>query len=162
MQRLKVIQPEIKLVGIQVRTNNKAEADPAHAKITPTVLQYYREQLSELIHHRMNPGTTFCVYTEYASDFTGEYTYFIGEEVETFRNIHETMDKLIIPEQTYTKFTTEPGPMPMVVIEAWKQIWQMGEKDFGGERRYVADFEIYDDRAHDESQTALDIYIGIK
>lgn len=162
MQRFKVIQPEIKLVGIQVRTNNKAESDPAHAKITPTVLQYYREKLSDLMHHRVNPGTTYCVYTEYAGDFTGEYTYFIGEAVESFRNLHKSLEKIVIPEQTYTKFTTEPGPMPMVVIEAWKQIWQMGEADFGGERRYLADFEVYDDRAQDQSKAALDIYIGIK
>lgn len=161
MQRAKIIYPEIKLVGIQVRTNNKAEQDPAHAKITPTVLQYDREGLSELIHHRVNPGVTFCVYTDYASDFTGEYTYFVGEAVESFRNIHKSLDKLIIPEQTYTKFTTDPGPMPMVVIEAWKQIWQMTEADFGGERRYLADFEVYDARAKDQLQTTLDIFIGI-
>lgn len=162
MQRLKVTRPEFKLTGIKIRTNNKAEADPAHAKITPTVLQYYRENLAELMHHRKNPGTTYCVYTEYASDFSGEYTYFIGEEVDSFRHVHASLDKLIIPEQTYTKFTTEPGPMPMVVIEAWKQIWQMGEADFGGERRYLADFEVYDNRAVDQLKTTLDIYIGLK
>lgn len=162
MQRSKVIQPEIKLVGIKIRTHNKNEQDPAHAKIAPTALQYYREGLAELIHHRANPGTTYCVYTDYASDFTGEYTFFIGEAVDSFRNIRSDMDKLIIPEQTYTKFTTEPGPMPMVVIEAWKQIWQMKEEDFSGERAYIADFEVYDDRATNNTQTVLDIFIGVK
>ena len=39
---------------------------------------------------------------------------------------------------------------------------EMSSNDFGGERTYVADFEIYDQRAVDPANTSLDIYIGIK
>jgi len=37
----------------------------------------------------------------------------------------------------------------------------MSEKDFEGKRKYIADFEIYDERAQDLNQATLDIYIGI-
>ncbi len=51
--------------------------------------------------------------------------------------------------------------MPQVVREAWFKIWQMHENDFGGKRRYLADFEVYDERASDHQNVVLDIFIGI-
>jgi predicted transcriptional regulator YdeE len=47
-------------------------------------------------------------------------------------------------------------------MNAWQQIWKMSSDDFGGDRAYIADFEVYDQRARDPSNTSLDIYIGIK
>lgn len=38
----------------------------------------------------------------------------------------------------------------------------MSANDLGGERVYIADFEIYDQRAADPSNAIADIYIGIK
>lgn len=52
--------------------------------------------------------------------------------------------------------------MPEVVISAWQKIWAMNENDFGGKRKYVADFEIYDQRASDPNNTIIDICIGIE
>jgi predicted transcriptional regulator YdeE len=37
----------------------------------------------------------------------------------------------------------------------------MDSVDFGGRRKYIADFEVYDDRAVDPENAAVDIYIGI-
>ena len=37
-----------------------------------------------------------------------------------------------------------------------------GRWTMGGERSYIADFELYDERSHDYSNAVLDIYIGIK
>jgi predicted transcriptional regulator YdeE len=90
------------------------------------------------------------------------YTYFIGEEVNSFDDIPNGMQKIIIPAATYQKFTTPNGKMPDVVITAWQQIWKMTPDDFEGKRAYQADFEVYDERARDPSNTSLDIYIGIK
>jgi predicted transcriptional regulator YdeE len=47
------------------------------------------------------------------------------------------------------------------VIDAWQQIWKMTTADFGGKRAYRADFEVYDERARDPTNTSLDIYVGI-
>lgn len=69
---------------------------------------------------------------------------------------------LTIPKSNYQKFTTEPGKMPDVVISAWQKIWAMKEDDFGGKRKYIADFEVYDQRASDPNNTVIDIYIGIE
>lgn len=152
---------EIILVGIKTRTSLQQEMNPATAKIGAFIQQYYQQQIPEQISHRSTPGTLYCVYTEYESDYLGEYTYFIGERVNTL-DANQTLATLVIPAQTYAKFTTAPGEMPQVVIESWQNIWKMSPQDLGGKRRYHADFEIYDERARDPKQTVLDLYIGIE
>lgn len=59
-------------------------------------------------------------------------------------------------------FTSNPGPMPAVCIDLWQKIWTLNPAQLGGERQYLADFELYDKRASDPQNTVLDIYIGIK
>lgn len=162
MKKEKTALAQIKPVGITAKTNNTNEANPSIAKISPTVQQYFQGSLSAKILHRKNPGVTFCIYTEYESDFTGDYTFLIGEEVESFDNLPEGFKALTIDPQSYTKFTTDPGTMPKVVIEAWQNIWQMTADDLGGQRRYHADFERYDERAANPENAVADIYIGIK
>lgn len=155
---------EIRLVGISCRTNNDHifESDPSTNKIAATVQKYFHEVLAKKILRRKKPGTTYCAYTDYESDFTGDYTFFIGEEVESFENVPAELGTLSIAAQNYAKFTNEPGPMPGVCIDMWQRIWAMSSADLGGERGYVTDFEVYDERASDHQKVILDIYIGLK
>jgi predicted transcriptional regulator YdeE len=51
--------------------------------------------------------------------------------------------------------------MPNVCISLWQKIWQMSPDELGGTRGYRTDFELYDERARDQNNTALDIYIGL-
>jgi len=162
MQKLVLQRKEIKIVGIAVRTNNKAELDPKTAKIFPCVQRYFHQKIAELIPNRLHPGTTYCAYTAYESDHTGTYTYFIGEEASSLAAIPDGLEILLIPAQKYVRFTNGPGSMPDVIKKPWQQIWQMTPKELGGERRYDTDFEIYDERASDHQNIVLDIYIGIR
>ena len=132
------------------------------AKIAPTIQKYFRQALGEEIPNRKNPGTTYCVYTDYESDFTCDYTYFIGEEVNFVGDSMEGFSSIIIPAQNYAKFTSKPGIMPEVCIDMWQNIWKMKSGELGGKRAYLADFEVYDKRALDPSKTVLDIYVGVK
>lgn len=153
----------MKLVGITTRTNNAQifESDPSTNKIAATVQKYFHDSLAEKINARKNPGTTFCVYTDYESDVNGDYTYFIGEEVSSFDQIADGFETLSIPAENYAKFTNQPGPMPTVCVDMWQKIWAMNPAELGGERSYIADFEVYDERSKDHSNVTLDIYIGI-
>lgn len=161
MERTIVNQNDKKLVGITVRTNNRSETNPLEGKIFPCIQKYFHQNLAAAIQHRLYPGTTYCVYTEYESDHTGDYTYFIGEEVSSFADMPSDLKALTIPAQKYVKFTNGPGAMPDVVREPWFKIWQMTPKDFGGKRNYLADFEVYDERASNHQNIVLDIFIGI-
>lgn len=154
--------PEIKLVGINVRTSNELEMDPATAQIGATMQKFFMGNMQAKILNRKKPGRVFAVYTDYESNEHGPYTYFLGEEVTIFDKLDDSFKTLVISPQNYMKFTSNPGVMPKVVIDMWQNIWKMTESDFGGQRRYLADFEIYDERSHDSSQAVIDIYIGTK
>lgn len=162
MKKTSLFLNGFKLVGLTCPTNNELEFNPSTAKIGQTLEHYFQNNSSEKITDRKNPGTTYCVYTDYESDWTGNYTYFVGEEVNSFSNVLKNYSEIIIPAQDYAKFTHGPGTMPNVCIEMWKKIWTMTAKDFGSERAYLADFEVYDNRAKDPTNTILDIYIGLK
>lgn len=158
-----IITPEIKLIGIKgVRTSNAKEFNPETNTIGAIMNRYFGEAIFNTIPNRIAPMTTYAVYTDYESDYNGEYTYFLGEAVESFDNVPEGLDTLVIPAQTYAVFTTQQGPLPYVVIDEWQKIWNMTAADFGDERAYIADFELYDHRSADYQNAVADIYIGIK
>ena len=162
MKKELVNKSEIKLVGLTARTNNKNEMNPKTSKIGELVSRFWGQNIASQISNRKNPGVTLSIYTEYDNNEHGDYTYFIGEEVSSFENIPAELQKLTIPAAKYQKFTTPTGKMPELVINAWQQVWKMSESDFEGVRTYIADFEVYDQRASDPANTSLDIYIGIK
>ncbi len=163
MNKTEVSLNELKLVGIFVRTSNKAEMDPNLAKIPGNFNRYFSNGLFDKILNRKSPFVTYSVYTEYESNEFGEYTHFIGEEVLSFEAQDLSLFKtLTVPENKYTKFTTNKGEMPKIVIETWQKIWQMNEIEMQGKRNYIADFEIYDQRAIDPQNAEVDIYIGKK
>ncbi|KIJ88498.1 GyrI-like domain-containing protein [Rickettsia asembonensis] len=153
---------EIKLVGITARTSNAAEMNTDTAKIGKTMQQFFTGKLQDKILNRKTPKKVFAVYTNYESDATGEYTYFLGEEVTSFENIDKEFSTLTIPIQTYAKFTSGPDQIPKVVIDMWQKIWNMNTAMLEGERAYIADFEIYDERSSNPHNAVVDIYIGIK
>jgi predicted transcriptional regulator YdeE len=166
MQQQNLSLPTITLIGIDIRTNNfKYESNPMTSKIGPCAQRYGQEQLFNKITNRTKPGTTYCVYTDYESDHTGDYTFFIGEEIDAA--VAETyvpadgLKKLVIPAQDYAKFTTESGQMPFVVLNAWGKIWQMKPEDLGGKRSFKTDFQIHDERSVDPMNTVVDIYVGV-
>lgn len=153
---------DIKLFGIQARTNNLNEMNPLASKIMKTITQYHAQDYASRMPGRiLSPRRIFCAYTDYESDHMGDYTFFIGEEVSSLASCPEDMTELRIPAQNYAKFTTDPGPMPLVVINAWQQIWAMNPKDMGGDRAYKTDFEIYDENFN-PGAAIIDIYIGLK
>lgn len=162
MQKTLVRRSEIRLVGISVNTSYQQEADKMKGHIFPCVKKYFDETLYERISNRKKPGTTFCTYTNYESDYRGMFTYFIGEEVLSFDFLPEGFEKLVIPEQKYVRFTTLSAPMPDVLENSWDRIRKMSTDELGGKLNYHTDFEIYDERASDHQNIILDIYVGLQ
>ena len=60
---------------MMVRTNNKNEMDPNKSKIGPLATAYWSDNMAVKFQHRTKPGVTYCVYTDYASDEHGDYTF---------------------------------------------------------------------------------------
>lgn len=159
-----VTLPALQLVGISTRTNNAEnfEGSPSKRTIATTIQKYFGESVPNQLPNRNHPGTTYGVYTEYESDWKGDYTYFIGETVSGLLEVKDSLKTLTIPQQSYVKFTSPCGPMPAVCVGLWEAIWKMTPEDLGGKRAYTADFEVYDTRPADPSATVLDIYISIQ
>jgi len=163
-----VTLPSKKIIGLEARTSFQDEINPLTARISSLVLHYMQEGISQKINHKSNVGTTICGYKNYDPSFQGgvsyegPYTYFIGDEVSTLDNCPESLLATEIPGGTYVKFTTHPGSMPLVIIQAWQEIWQMTEASLGGKRTYGVDFEVYDERAMNPMAASIDIYVGIE
>ena len=150
---------EFKVVGLRTRTNNNAERDPLTAKIGPLIQKYM--QLVDTLSYLKNPEAIYSVYTDYESDFTGEYTYLIGQKVNALEEISGELTTLTIPSQEYIKFTNGPGAMPNVCVDIWQKVWKMPDQELGGERAYRADFEVYKDMKDPQNQI-VSVYVGVE
>ncbi len=164
MQNELIFLDEFVIIGTTVRTNNKNEMNPESAKIGKHFQAYFQNKVAENFKDRCFPNTTYSIYTEYESDEHGEFTHFIGEVVKNSKENLEHLQykKLIIPACKYKKFTTVPGTIPNNVVAAWQNIWKLDPSSLGGKRCYIADFEIYDQRAYQQENSVVDIFIGIK
>ena len=153
---------EIRLVGISEKTSNQEELNPKTAKIGVTLERYFKNNLAEKISKRIKPVVTYCVYTNYATEEKGPYTYFVGEAVNSFEGQVSTLSTLTIPSQRYAELNIGPGKMPEICIKAWQDIWTMSPDTLGGVRSFVADFEVYGEKAKNPEKAAFSIYIGLK
>ena len=161
MHKEKTQLRELKILGLSAITNNQDEMTPDKGKIGPLFNQFFSEQIANKFKNRTNPGVIYSIYTKYENKEFGSYTYLVGEEVDSFEDQEEEFTTLTIPAHDYQVFTTEKGTLPHIVINAWQKIWKMSPEDFEGERSYIADFEVYDQRAFDPIEPVVDIYIGV-
>jgi predicted transcriptional regulator YdeE/peroxiredoxin len=155
-----VEQPEFMMAGIAARTSNAKEmtADGVIGKQWARLMQ---EDVLAKIPNKAD-ASVVAVYTDYASDKDGEYTYLLGARVTSEGELPAGLVAKKIPAGKFAVFTTEKGPGPKVVPEAWIRINSLPKAIAGGDRVYRADYEIYDERARDRQNLQADIYVGIK
>jgi predicted transcriptional regulator YdeE len=157
----KVVQQSgFTMVGMAVRTSNAKEmtADGLIGKQWARVMQ---EAVLAKIPNKADKSIV-AVYTEYASDHNGDYTYVLGARVTSDADVPAGMVAKKIPAGRYAVFTSEKGPPAKVVPETWMRINSLPKTAVGGDRMYRADFEIYDERAADPQSAVVDVYVGIK
>jgi predicted transcriptional regulator YdeE len=134
-------KPEIKLIGIETRTDNAREADPAAAGIPALWQKFLREDLLAKIPDRVN-GALLGAYTRYAGDHTGSYTLIVGTEVKSLASVPPGMTGLIIPNGHYLVFTAE-GPMPKALIDTWAEVWKHFSENTRYQRSFATDYEVH-------------------
>ena len=150
------------LIGTTVTTNFVKESNPLTSEITKLVSTYINEKKADKIPNRKNPNISICAYFNYSNKYLGDYSYFIGEEVNENTTPPEGMVRLEIPAGNYYKVTTEPGIIPYVLMNSWHKIWQLFENPDNGKRLYHVDFEVYDERAKDINKAIIDIFVGVE
>jgi predicted transcriptional regulator YdeE/peroxiredoxin len=154
-----VQQPEFMVAGIAARTSNTKEMT-ADGVIGTQWARLMQEDILAKIPNRAD-ASIVAVYTDYASDKDGEYTYLLGARVTSNVGLPAGVVAKKIPAGNFAVFTTQKGPGPKVVPQTWIQINSLPKSAAGGDRVYHADYEIYDERSKDP-QIQADIYVGIR
>lgn len=152
--------PEFLVAGIAIRTSNAKEmtADGLIGKQWARLMQ---EDVLAQIPNKVDKAVV-AVYTDYASDKDGEYTYLLGARVTSQAGLPAGIVARKIPAAKFAVFTTQRGPAFKVVPKTWMDINSLPKTATGGNRVYRADYEIYDERARDPQNMQADVYVGVR
>ena len=148
------------VMGIAIRTSNAEQM----TEVRPIGKQWerlFREGVRGAIPNRAD-GNILAVYSEYASDKDGEYTYLLGARVTKVENVPAGMTVKKVLAGKYAVFTSERGPVQKVVVEMWRRVWATPKNVLGGERSYKTDFEVYDQRAQNPADSVVDLHVSVK
>ncbi|STX50412.1 Transcription activator, effector binding [Legionella busanensis] len=131
-----------KVVGFSIRTKNSDEFIPKTAKIPNLWQQFNASQLKDIT-------PVFGVYSDYESDVDGSYNITVGvTNKDGFKLNHVT-----ITAGKYLVFKNS-GPIPDIIVNTWKLIWDYFANETTYQRNYMTDFEHY-------NGSEVAIYIGI-
>ncbi|MGB0064957.1 MAG: GyrI-like domain-containing protein [Terracidiphilus sp.] len=147
------------VAGWQVRTNNADEIG-GHGKIGPLWQRLMQQDLAAQIPNRTD-GALMVVYSNYASDENGAYDYLVGGRVGGVDHLPAGMTWRKIEPGNYAVILTDKGQMPGVLQAAWARIWKMTPEELGGKRRFVTDYEIYDERSANRQSAQVEIHVGL-
>lgn len=150
-----VMRGETKLIGIEVRTSNQDETDPAKAKIGTLWGRFYQEQIANKIPNKKPGDAVLAAYTNYEKDANGPYTLIVGREVNTLDSVPSGMTGVAIPSGRYLAFTAH-GPMPRTLIDTWTYVWKYFGSEAKYQRAYKVDYEVH------SSPDQADIFIAVK
>src|SRR5271170_1826496 len=148
------------VVGIAVRTSNAEQTTPERP-IGKQWERLFKEGVLAAIPNKAD-GNIVALYTEYASDKDGEYTYVLGARVTKVESVPAGMVAKNVPAGRYAMFTSERGPVQTVIVEMWRRVWATPKSALGGDRTYKADFEVYDQRAQNPADSVVDLYIAVR
>jgi CubicO group peptidase (beta-lactamase class C family)/predicted transcriptional regulator YdeE len=155
-----VDQDGFTMIGITARTTNAREMT-ADAAIGKQWMRFFQEGVFGKIPNKAD-ASIIAVYSDYASDHNGEYTYVLGARVTSDAEVPDGMVAKKIPGGKFAMFTSDKGPAPQVVPATWMKINSLPQNAVGGDRLYRADYEIYDERARDPQDLQVDVYVDIK
>ena len=143
------------VIGVAARTSNAREMT-GEGIIGKQWGRFLQENLLCQIPNKMD-STIVAVYTDYASDQDGEYTFVIGARVRAGAEAPAGMVATIVPAGRYAMFISDRGPVGEVVMKTWQRVWVARV-----ERAYQADYEVYDERAGDPGNAVVEVRVGVK
>src|SRR5580704_16865274 len=155
-----VEQEGFTVVGIAVRTSNREQTTSARP-IGKQWERLFKEGLLAAIPNKTD-GKIVAVFSDYATDKDGAYTYLLGASVRKVESVPEGMTAKNVPAGRYAVFTSERGPVEKVVVEMWRRVWETPKNALGGDRTYKADFEVYDQRAQNPADSVVDLYVAVR
>lgn len=141
------------IVGIAVRTTN--QEGKSQSDIGKLWESFFQKEVLKAIPNKLSEDI-YCIYTDYESDYTGEYTTILGCQVSSIENVPADFIIKEIPECTYYKYISE-GELVSAVGKTWSHIWK---SDI--DRKYLADFDIYGDEARDPKNARIITFLSVE
>jgi predicted transcriptional regulator YdeE len=155
-----ILADPIYVAGYMVRTSNAKEMS-GNGEIGKLWMRFFQENLGAQIPNRIGQNLT-VVYSDYSSDEKGEYSYLLGAPVNSIDHLPAGVSYRKIPGGQYAVITTEQGPIVEIMQAAWKRIWTMPPTELGGQRAFLEDYEVYDQRSADPGNAQVEIHIGLR
>jgi predicted transcriptional regulator YdeE len=152
-------EAEFAVIGIEARTNNTQESG-ADGAIPKQWQRLFIEGVLNRIPGKLDQSIV-AVYTNYASDWNGDYTYILGAKVKPGTKAPDGMVTVMLPTGKYVEFESARGPGQEVVPEVWKRIWTYFQEPGNPARAYKSDFERYEG-PQDPNKVQAHIFIGVK
>jgi predicted transcriptional regulator YdeE len=143
---------DFKIIGVSVRTTN--QGGKSQKDIGELWGKFMGQNIFEQIPNKES-NNLYCIYTDYETDFNGPYTTILGCKVKSLDSIPKGLVGKIIPATKYNLYTST-GKLPDCVMDTWKYIWQSGVK-----RKYIADFDVYGEKAQNHQNAEVDTYLSI-
>ena len=152
--KYEIVELEEKIVkGIKIKTTN--QNGKSIQDIGVTWQKLFSEGIYQNLENKLN-NKTIGLYTEYEGDYTKPYIFMAGAEVGQKEKCDNEIESVIIPKGKYAKFVII-GDIQDSVGQAWQEIWNMNLK-----RKYICDFEEYQNNSEDMKNQEIHIYIGIE
>ena len=144
-----------KIIGISTRTTN--ENNQSQQDLGKLWGQFFADNIIAIIPNKIS-NHILAVYTDYKSDYTGEYTTIIGVPVSTLEEIPSGLIGREFEADNFQKFVAK-GEMTNAVVNTWIDIWQ---RDKELNRKCSYDFELYGENSNNGSQSEVEIFIAVK
>ena len=148
-------QNSLKIVGLSARARNKI-GEP-NIEIMNLWAKFMTKNISEQIKNKVSHNI-YSIYTDYESNFMGEYTVLLGFAVEDLNDVPPDLVGRVFPEAQFEVIPAK-GAMPDAVIQTWIDIWN---KDSTLNRAYNYDFELYTENSQKGDQSVVDIYLSVR
>ena len=143
------------IIGISVRTDNSD-----YIKLSNDIQNLWHKFISEniinIIPRKIN-NNIYCLYTDYEADHTKPYSAILGCMVDNLDTIPDGLVGKNFSGGKYNKHTAKGSILQGVVFEKWKHIWSLDTP-----RSYIADFEVYSEKAQNIENAEVEIFIGIQ
>lgn len=143
-----------KIIGISAKTTN--EGNQSKEDLGKLWEKFSSQGILEKIPNRRSEEI-ISVYTDYKSDYKGEYLVILGAKVSDINDIPKGMTGREFETENFETFTAK-GKMPDAVSEQWAKIWK---KDPELNRKYTYDYEVYGQKSQNGENSEVEIYVAV-
>jgi predicted transcriptional regulator YdeE len=145
--------PQFYIIGISVRTSN--QNGQSQKDIGELWADFMNGKVADKIPNKVS-NDIYCVYTDYENDYKGAYTTILGCKVKSLDSIPGGLMGKSISAEKYHVFTST-GKLPDCIVETWEEIWKSAT-----DRKYIADFDVYGDKAQNTTNAEVETFVSVK